>query len=87
MVINLNCGLLNYLRVGGTPRVDGKINLVECFGRKPLEFAKGKNTIELAFDTEVADVLAKVREASELGELDVLIKKAQFGRLMTQKNK
>ena len=34
-----------------------------------------------------ADVLAKVREAAELGELDALIEKqAQFGRRVTQKN-
>ena len=28
--------------------VDGKINLVVRYGSKPLEFAKGKNAIELA---------------------------------------
>ena len=33
-------------------------------------------------------VLAKVREAAELGELDALIEKqAQFGRRVTQKSK
>ena len=68
--------------------VDGKINLVVRYGSKPLEFAKGKNAIELGSETEVADVLAKVREAVELGELDALIEKqAQFGRRVTQKNK
>ncbi|MDA8821266.1 hypothetical protein N9N45_03080 [Planktomarina temperata] len=37
---------------------------------------------------EVADVLAKVLEAAELGELDTLIEQqAQFGRRVTQKNK
>ena len=57
------------------------------YGSKPLEFAKGKNAIELASEAEVADVLAKVREAAELGELDALIEKqAQFGRRVTQKN-
>ena len=56
-------------------------------GSKPLEFAKGKNAIELATESEVADVLAKAREAAELGELDALIEKqAQFGRRVTQKN-
>ena len=55
---------------------------------KPLEFAKGKNAIELGSEEEVADVLTKVREAAELGELDALIEKqAQFGRRVTQKNK
>ena len=45
-------------------------------------------TIELASEAEVADVLAKVREAAELGELDTLIEQqAQFGRRVTQKNK
>ena len=58
------------------------------YGSKPLEFAKGKNAIELASESEVADVLAKVREAVELGELDALIEKqAHYGRRVTQKNK
>ena len=71
-----------------TASVDGKINLVVRYGSKPLEFAKGKNAIELDTDAEVTDVLAKVREAAELGELDALIEKqAQFGRRVTQKNK
>ena len=71
-----------------TASVDGKINLVVRYGSKPLGFAKGKNAIELATEAEVADALAKVREAAELGELDALIEKqAQFGRRVTQKNK
>ena len=71
-----------------TASVDGKINLVVRYGSKPLEFAKGKNAIELASEAEVAEVLAKVREAAELGELDALIEQqAQFGRRVTQKNK
>lgn len=71
-----------------TASVDGKVNLVVRYGSKPLEFAKGMNAIELATEADVADVLAKVREAAELGELDALIEKqAQFGRRVTQKNK
>ena len=71
-----------------TASVDGKINLVVRYGSKPLEFAKGKNAIELGTEAEVADVLAKVREAAENGELDTLIEQqAQFGRRVTQKNK
>ena len=71
-----------------TASVDGKINLVVRYGSKPLEFAKGKNAIELANEAEVADTLRKVREAVELGELDVLIEQqAQFGRRLTLKNK
>ena len=71
-----------------TASVDGKINLEVRYGSKPLEFAKGKNAIELASETEVADTLRKVREAAELGELDTLIEQqAQFGRRVTQKNK
>ena len=58
------------------------------YGSKPLEFAKGKNAIELASEAEVADTLRKLREAAELGELDALIEQqAQFGRRVTQKNK
>ncbi|MBL6777351.1 MAG: hypothetical protein ISQ23_07565 [Alphaproteobacteria bacterium] len=67
---------------------DGKINLIVRYGSKPLEFAKGKNAIELASEAEVVDVLGKVREAAELGELDAVIEKqAQFGRRVTAKNK
>ena len=70
-----------------TVSLDGKINLVVRYVSKPLEFAKGKNAIELASEAEVADALAKVREAADLGELDALIEKqAQFGRRVTQKN-
>ena len=68
--------------------VDRKINLVVRYGSTPLEFSKGKNAIELVTEAEVADVLAKVREAAELGELDALIEQqAQFGRRVTQKNR
>ena len=71
-----------------TASVDGKVNLVVRYGSKPLEFAKGKNAIELASEAEVADTLRKVRDAVELGELDALIEaQAQFGRRVTQKNK
>ena len=71
-----------------TASVDGKINLVVRYGSKPLEFAKGKNAIELASEAEVADTLRNVREAAELGELDALIEQqAQFGKRVTQKNK
>ena len=56
-----------------TASVDGKINLVVRYGSKPLEFAKGKNAIELSTEAEVANVLAKVREAAVHGDLDVLI--------------
>jgi hypothetical protein len=71
-----------------TASVDGKINLVVRYGSKPLEFAKGKNAIELASEAEVADTLRKLREAAELGELDVLIEQqAQFGKRLTLKNK
>ena len=42
---------------------------------------------ELTSEAEVADTLRKLREAAELGELDVLIEQqAQFGRRLTQKN-
>jgi predicted RNA-binding protein len=58
------------------------------YGSKPVEFAKGKNAIGLATEEEVADVLAKVREAAENGELDALVEQqAQFGRRVTEKNK
>ena len=71
-----------------TVGVDGKINLVVRYGNKLLEFAKGKNAIELAIEAEVADTLRKIREAVKLGELDGLIEQqAQFGRRLIKKNK
>ena len=71
-----------------TASVDGNINLVVRYGSKPLEFAKGKNAIELGGEAEVAEALARVLEAAENGELDSLIEhQAQFGRRVTQKNK
>ena len=71
-----------------TASVDGKINLVVRYGSKPVEFAKGKNAIELVSEAEVADVLCKVLEAVDLGELDALIEQqAQFGRRVIQKKK
>ena len=71
-----------------TASVDGKINLVVRYGSKPLEFAKGKNAIELSSEAEVTDVLCRMREAAELGELDKLIEQqAQFGRRLTLKYK
>jgi hypothetical protein len=71
-----------------TASVDGKINLVVRYGSKPLDFAKGKNAIELSSEAEVADTLRKVRDAVEAGELDALIEQqAQFGRRVTRKNK
>ena len=67
---------------------DGKVNLVVRYGSKPLEFAKGKNAIELANEGELADTLRKVRDAVELGELDAVIEQqARFGRRVTAKNK
>ena len=45
-------------------------------------------SFKLATVAEVADVLAKVREAAELGELDALIEQqARFGRRVTLKKK
>ena len=36
------------------------------YGSKPLEFAKGKNAIELASEADVADVIAKVLELLDM---------------------
>ena len=70
-----------------TTRVDGKIKLVVRYGSKPLEFAKGKNAIELASAAEVDNTLRKVREAAELGELDApKEQQSHYGRRVTRKN-
>ena len=54
---------------------DGKINLVIRYGSKPLEFAKGKNAIELNSEAEVLEVLAQMKEAADSGELDAILEK------------
>ena len=71
-----------------TASVDEKINLVVRNGGKPLEFANGKSTIELATEAEVAHVSPKVRDFAELVELVARIERqVQFGGGMTIKNK
>src|SRR6056297_2500870 len=52
---------------------DGKINLTVRYGSKPIEFAKGKNAIELDGEEKVAATLLKVKEAVQAGEFDKLI--------------
>ena len=49
------------------------MNLVVRRGSRSLEFVKGKNAIELASEAGFAEVLTKVRESVEYGELDTLI--------------
>ncbi|MDG5469358.1 hypothetical protein P9J64_13600 [Deltaproteobacteria bacterium IMCC39524] len=66
---------------------DGKINLTIRYGSKPIEFAKGKNAIELENEEQVAATLLKVKEAVQAGELDELIAQhAQYGRQLKSKN-
>ena len=52
---------------------DGKVNLTVRYGSKPIEFAKGKNAIELDSEEQVAATLLKVKEAVIGGEFDELI--------------
>lgn len=67
---------------------DGKVNRVVCYSSKPLEFAKGKNAIELASEAEVTVILRKDREAVKLSKLDAVIEQqALFRRRVTAKTK
>ena len=52
---------------------DGKVNLTIRYGSKPIEFAKGKNAIELASEEQLAATLLKVKDAVQAGEFDELI--------------
>ena len=52
---------------------DGKVNLTVRYGSKAIEFAKGKNAIELANEEQVASTLLKIKEAVQAGEFDKLI--------------
>ena len=59
--------------------VDGKIHLTIRYGSKPLEFGNGLNAIELSSEEEVPEVLRRVREAVESGQLDdIIAQKAKY---------
>ena len=59
--------------------VDGKVHLTIRYGSKPLEFGNGLNAIELSSEGEVPDILRRVREAVESGQLDEIIaQKAKY---------
>jgi len=52
---------------------EGKVNLTVRYGSKAIEFAKGKNAIELDNEEQVTSTLLKVKEAVQAGEFDKLI--------------
>jgi len=54
----------------------GKIHLSIRYGSKTLEFAKGKNAIELSTGDELLSTLATLKEAVIAGELDEAISQA-----------
>lgn len=54
----------------------GKIHLSIRYGSKTLEFAKGKNAIELSTGDELLATLATLKEAVSAGELDEAISQA-----------
>lgn len=49
---------------------DGKVFLGLRYGVKPLEFAKGKNAIEVGDMNELVLTLEKLKQATEAGEFD-----------------
>ncbi|SHN59115.1 DUF6641 family protein [Erythrobacter sanguineus] len=60
---------------------DGSVQLTVRYGSKPIEFAKGKNTIELASGSEISSTLTAISDAVMNGELDAAIAAcASFGR-------
>jgi predicted nicotinamide N-methyase len=60
---------------------DGSVQLTVRYGSKPIEFAKGKNTIELASVSEISSTLTAISDAVMNGELDAAIAAcASFGR-------
>ena len=48
----------------------GKTCVQLRYGQKILDFAKGKNAIEVANEAELVSVLESLKKACELGELD-----------------
>ena len=65
---------------------DGKINLTIRYGSKPIEFAKGKNAIELDNEEQVAVTLLKVKEAVQAGEFDELLSKQMIPKKVSAKS-
>lgn len=60
---------------------DGSVQLTVRYGSKPIEFAKGKNAIELSSASEIAPTLAAISDAVMNGELDAaLAVSSAFGR-------
>jgi hypothetical protein len=51
----------------------GKVHICIRYGAKPIEFAKGKNAIEVASAADVVGTLELVKQAVAAGELDVQI--------------
>ena len=76
------------LSVGGLLALMARLTLLYVMEASLQSLPKIRMLLRLASEAEVADVLANVREAAELGELDALIQQqAQFGRRVTEKNK
>ncbi len=48
----------------------GKTCVQLKYGTKVLDFAKGKNSVEVANETELISVLETLKKACEMGELD-----------------
>lgn len=60
---------------------DGSVQLTVRYGSKPIEFAKGKNAIELSSVSEIAPTLTVISDAVMNGELDAaLAVSSAFGR-------
>lgn len=60
---------------------DGSVQLTVRYGSKPIEFAKGKNAIELTSSSEISSALTAISDAVMSGELDAAIAAcASFGR-------
>lgn len=60
---------------------DGSVQLTVRYGSKPIEFAKGKNAIELSSASEIAPTLTAISDAVMNGELDAaLAVSSAFGR-------
>lgn len=60
---------------------DGSVQLTVRYGSKPIEFAKGKNAIELSSASEISPTLTAISDAVMNGELDAaLAVSSAFGR-------
>jgi hypothetical protein len=66
---------------------NGKVVVTVRYGSKPLQLSDGCNAIELAEESQLPEVLTKLKEAVLLGEFDAVIESSVADRKLVVKKK